>query len=125
MSNYVRTKDGIVYVGDLIKDEYGNYCDPKNYETDMELSYEYTIEEADSIEELIDIYVVDSKTNAFKNKILQKWNSHYILIDWSTNITYKLEDLPDYFANIRCAIFTDKGIIYIGDMNKEGGIEPR
>ncbi len=39
MSNYVRTKDGIVYVGDLIKDEYGNYCDPKNYETDMELSY--------------------------------------------------------------------------------------
>ena len=125
MSNYVRTADGIVYVGDLIKDEYGNYYDPKNYKTDMELSNEYTIEEADSIEELIDIYVVDSKTNSFKNKILQKWNSHHILIDWSTNITYKLEDLPDYFTNIRCAIFTDKGIIYIGDMNKKGGIEPR
>lgn len=54
MSKYIRTESGIIYVGDLIKDEYGNYCDPKNYETDMEVSNEYIIKEADTIEELCD-----------------------------------------------------------------------
>ena len=53
MSKYIRTESGIIYVGDLIKDEYGNYCDPKNYETDMEVGAEYIIKEADTIEELI------------------------------------------------------------------------
>ena len=54
MTKYIRTDREIIYVGDLIKDEYGNYCDPKNYETDMEVSNEYIIKESDSIEDLVD-----------------------------------------------------------------------
>lgn len=56
MSKYVRTDKEIIYVGDLIKDEYGNYCNPKNYETDMEVSNEYIIKEADTIKELCDVF---------------------------------------------------------------------
>ena len=55
---YIRTKDGIIYVGDLVKDEYGNYCDPKNYETDMEIEAKYILKEADTIKELCDIFKV-------------------------------------------------------------------
>lgn len=54
---YIRTKDNeIIYVGDLVKDEYGNYCDPKTIETDMEVSNEGIIKEADTIKELCDVF---------------------------------------------------------------------
>lgn len=52
---YIRTiNNEIIYVGDLIKDEYGNYCKPETIETDMEVSKEYIIKEADTIEELLE-----------------------------------------------------------------------
>lgn len=102
---YIRTKNGIIYVGDLIKDEYGNYCNPKNYDTDMEVSNEYIIKEADTIEELCDEIIGVDKTcyqflRAFPYKCAGFWS-----------------------GGVYGAIWTDKGLIYVAKMNDEGELE--
>lgn len=110
MSKYVRTDDEIIYVGDLIKDEYGNYCDPKNYETDMEVPKEYIIKEADTIEELCDEFVVVFED---KNHIVYsqfKWAMDKAMWSGMPFIIYG-------------AVWTDKGLIYGAKMNEKGDLE--
>lgn len=113
MSKYVRTENEIIYVGDLIKDEYGNYCDPKNYETDMEVSNEYIIKESDDLKELCDCFVyMDTKHNIIQYKYMIR-NSLC-----SNDMKYMKMGTEIYGA-----IWTDKGLIYVAKMNEEGDLK--
>lgn len=115
MSKYIRTESGIIYVGDLIKDEYGNYCDPKNYETDMEVSNEYIIKEADSIEKLCDGFAV---VGYYKNKPLL-FNTLYE----AQQFVYCNGCQDKDYIKIKGGIWTDKGFIYQAEINDKGGLE--
>lgn len=67
---------------------------------------------ADTIEELCDVFVIvkDSEGIEFwKNFKLLKNHSHHII--------------ENDFDNIYGAIWTDKGLIYVAKLNKEGGFE--
>lgn len=107
---YIRTKNEIIYVGDLIKDEYGNYCDPKNYETDMEVPKEYIIKEADTIEELCDGFI-------FKDTCTNKLH----LADLNDGIS--MLGVALFEETLRGFIETDKGLIYVAKMNEKGELE--
>lgn len=124
MSKYVRTENEIIYVGDLIKDEYGNYCDPKNYETDMEVTNEYIIKEADTIEKLCDEFVL------FYNDIKQgdipiPYATYERRGIWQKERENVVKEIfkKDRKAIIYGAIWTDKGLIYVAKMNEKGELE--
>ena len=115
MSKFIRTKDGIIYVGDLVKDEQGNYCDPKDYDT-IEVSAEYIIKEADTIDELCDGFYIDD-------------GQEFCPEDTFTNFD-KFKDSYEYY-NKYCVgkydgygfIKTPKGLIYVAKMNENGELE--
>lgn len=120
MSKYIRTENGIIYVGDLIKDESGNYCDPKNYETDMEVPNEYIIKESNTIEELCDEFRYkfcegDEHVGCYHYHYDGKW------YDKDEDIVGALSEKE--ILTIRGAIWTDKGLIYVAKMNEKGELE--
>ena len=117
---YIRTKDSIVFVGDLVKDEFGNYC-PKDSTDTMEIEAKYVIKEADNIEELCDEVVVEMKFNtgyvAHLNKNITELKSFVEYLKESCKVT------NDEMLNIYGAIWTDKGLIYVAQMNESGVLE--
>lgn len=119
MSKYIRTKDGIIYVGDLIKDEYGNYCDTKNYETDMEVPKEYIIKEADTIEELCDEFVIIYKD---EYKYFANCDKPFITNVKPYSLQKDTEEKLKYF-DYYGAVWTSKGLIYAAKMNDKGELE--
>lgn len=118
MSKYIRTKNEIIYVGDLIKDEYGNYCDPKNYETDMEVPNEYIIKEADTIEELSDRVFAFHKEDNWGIPDMEG----YYLDELKEEIIEDGKNSIDDFI-FKLAIWSDKGLIYVAQTNDEGELE--
>lgn len=94
--NYIRTEDGIYILSEAYwagnKDE--------------------IIAQADTIEELCDEFVVDSKVN----------NAHYTM-NWF-DLCEELADDRFYPSDeIYGAIWTDKGLIYVAKMNSNGEFE--
>ena len=108
MAKYIRTKDGIIYVGDLIKDDYGNYCDPKNYETDIEVSNEYIIKEADTIEDLCDEFRYEFDKFLKHEKCWQDKNTGMWYDSDNDTALNEIE-----ISTIKGGIWTDKGLIYV------------
>lgn len=69
--------------------------------------------QADTIEELCDEIVI-------KNRNSKK---PYLLEDWQKQELFKQKVKPDYITEIYGAIWTDKGVIFVAKMNKEGELE--
>lgn len=108
MSEYIRVKDGIVpakvfeFADRLRKELYGEGYDK-----------EIIIKEADAIEELCDMFVVD-------------YGDDHI-VSWSFEV---LEEHYEFYGKDYLqvkgrygAIWTDKGLIYVAKMNANGELE--
>lgn len=97
---YIRTKDGVYVLSEAYwagnKDE--------------------ILAEADTIEELCDLYI-DEETHA----IFHKHNGY--VINWKTNMVYSLKALSESYHSVKGAIYTDKGLIYVAKMNENGELE--
>ena len=93
---YIRTKDGIYKQTDIVRlaRSIAENCYPENYDYD-------NIKQADTIEELCDEFVFDG-----------------IVWDKLEDVMFCL-DKKDY-TKIYGAIWTNKGLIYVAKMNKEG-----
>ena len=105
---YVRTTEGIVYVGDCKKDENGDYCSGDNLEY-LEMKHEYIIKESDNLEDLCDEFIL------FDNENKIHYQSQEGSIWWLGAALYS--------ESIRGAIFTNKGIIYVVKMNENNKLE--
>ena len=120
MSKYVRTKNEIIYVGDLIKDEYGNYCKPETIETDMEVPNKYIIKESDNLKELCDSFYWDWE-DGFD---IHNFMNYSIAKDtWNEYVNDCLEDNEKPDKNMYGCIKTSKGVIYATKMDMEGELE--
>lgn len=103
---YVRTEDGIIYVGDLIKDENGDYCNTKDC---IELQGKYVLKESDHIDDLCDEFVLFDNENKihYKSKEGEIW--------WLGAALYT--------ESVRGAIFTNEGMKYVAKLNKNNDLE--
>ena len=114
---YIRTKDGIYELCDTYYMSCGGkttymYIDHKDRHTGIEIDSKLIINQADTIEELCDEFVIDDKRN----------NVHYLMeyydvIDEVNNGRIYKEDI------IYGAIWCDKGLIYVAKMNEKGCLE--
>lgn len=107
MNKYIRTKDCIFELNN------GLGQTPANVQLALIIE---NYKQADTIEELCDIYIEQDK-----KLILHKWNGNKMVIDWSTNQVYSLKELSA--CNIKGAIYTDKGLIYVAKLNDKGELE--
>ena len=96
---YIRTKDGI-----YLKDSFKDIC--------LEAS-ENAIAQADTIEELKDFYVVDCPQDRKMNRVftIKQEALHY------SQDCLKPQGIEH---TIHGAIWTDKGLIYVAEMNEDG-----
>lgn len=110
---YIRTQEGHIYeyveqrIHKTQHEKFGLYRHNLNSE------YEPIISQADTIEELCDLYI-DEETKT----IFHKYNGY--VINWHTNLVYSLKELIKEFHSIKGAIYTDKGLIYVAKMDSEG-----
>ena len=111
---YIRTEIGIyerveqrIYKAVYYPLKYGMYR--KDYKSDFEL----IINQADTIEELCDCFVTDGNRHIVWDKQQNK------------GITFEQvkESFTAYHFKIYGAIWTDKGLIYVAKMNKDGELE--
>ena len=124
---YIRTKNGIIDMnkynivcGTENKYERVKYVlkskkHRKNGQDYTVLLKEAFIKEADTIEELCDEIVIDCKENLSKKPFIHILSPKYYM---KRNIDYK-----DLTVNVYGAIWTNKGLIYVAKMNKEGELE--
>ena len=109
---YIRTKDGIYEV----EMEIAVDCDAPYYRVfgkDYDVPFEEVINQADTIEELIDEYVVGCSEDYEYPEYYPKVCVGWLLDDYSQE---------DGFV-IYGAIWTDKGLIYVAKMNDKGELE--
>ena len=124
---YIRTKDGrIIAFGE--KYAYPTRCsNGKTYfsfkeltEDRFEVMKEYNhwevLKQADTIDELCDLYI-DEETQI----IFHKHNGY--VINWKTNYVYTLKEVAKYFHSVKGAIYTSKGLIYVAKINDKGELE--
>lgn len=104
---YIRTKDGVYYVPSL------RYQNPEKCECEHGL----IIEQADTIEELCDYIVYNEYAENGNGKLMFK----KISLDFVKE-QLKLVML-DGAGNVKLAILTDKGLIYVAKMNEKGELE--
>ena len=106
MNQYVRTADRIIYVGDLIKDDNGDYCDANN---NIQIEDKYIIQEAEFIEPLIDNWISVFKEKTEDGKV--KWFQSFGGLAYYPKL--------DTFG----CILTDKGLIYVAKVNENNKVE--
>ena len=112
---YIRTKDGHLLDMTVFDVDINGYLFYKN-EPDIFTIYSKKdiIKQADTIEELCDAVVV------FQPPIFKP----YICLDTFSNIKKYYEGFSDWKRFIiKCAIWTDKGLIYVAKMNDKGELE--
>lgn len=106
MSKYIRTENGVydtskgIYIPSI-----------KMYAIGTETIYEKDIiNKADTIEELVDEYVV-IRDNTKINQLVRTDDTNYLK---------ELIKEDKRIIEIKGAIWTDKGLIYVANMNEEG-----
>lgn len=114
---YIRTKDDLYDTKNLM---YRTIKDNKVYRVGYDVekpTFEADIiAEADTPEELCDLYI-DEETKT----IFHKHNGY--VVNYRTNYVYSLESLIKVFHSIKGAIYTDEGLIYVIKMNDKGDWE--
>ena len=114
---YIRTKDGIyVVVREKLKELVVRKRDI-DFEPNFTILKKYIIAQADTIEELCDVFI--KKSNEPGNP--------YFNIGISANVVFdkKYEEFKTEFEHYDYygAIWTDKGLIYVAKMNEKGELE--
>ena len=97
---YIRTKDE-VYDSEKDNDKYR-----------LDLVFEKILKQADTIEELCDEFVIKHITSP-KPYVADKYQKTQILKDRQKTFEYGVKE-------IKGAIYTDKGLIYVAKMNDKG-----
>lgn len=110
--NYIRTKDNAIYKIENNKLIVGNI---KVNCKDLQALEQEGYKIADTIEELCDEFVVISKTQYF---ITTYSTATYNL----AHIRVIIDNLNDRYE-VKGAIWTNKGLIYVAKMNQEGELE--
>lgn len=123
---YVRTKDGIFKV---IKDDHPHYVHVEMKYTPGVMLHESVIEKsADSIDELCDECVMESKDHSYRTLLMKLYDDKISFFDSfmkdvkSELLNYSRNRLQKGFA-IYGAIWTDKGLKYVAKMNEKGELE--
>lgn len=114
MNKYIRTKDGRIL-------EWGKLNELTKLSIDI---CEETIEEADTIEELCDEFVLvkDNYKTLLEleaNRTIKNGFLKDIKSDWLSYIDDYLEQGSELYG----AIWTDKGLIYVAKINDKGELE--
>lgn len=116
-SKYIRLKDGTICddIEKYLLDEEGNYCE---FRTFMGINEEVIIipkdnieKESDNLEDLCDEFIWDEQIICFSDK--DKF--HYENDDYIFDL-----DKEKIKEGIYAAVWTDKGLIYVARMNKDG-----
>ena len=126
MKRYIRTQDGhIIDVGVFIENRDGE-CH-LHWTDDMmkgggHVIYNATpfVKEADTIEELVDVYVAIYKEDPYDGKPISEPSIIYLPIMERYSYLYTGDET---IKTIFGAIWTDKGIIYVAKRNEEGRLE--
>ena len=125
---YIRTKDGKIIGFDtwkelLVDNNKWLFLEKDDYTCCIAGSY--IIKQADTIDKLCDEFVIDNWLEIGK-PILCKYhkdkNVLYYIDEHGFNCLYA-PDLLKAKCEIKGAIWTDKGLIYVAKMNKEGELE--
>ena len=147
MSKYIRTNDGIYEVGEKVivepnnnpnisrfPNESGYYITRKNFLGGIDFNYvgeSEIIKEAGTIEELCNEFVAHWKDDDKEFGI----NGEYYKRNNDKRRYFQYENVDEMFLaisyytgdsdrlNIYGAIWTDKGLIYVAKMNKDGKLE--
>ena len=110
---YIRTKDGI-YENEKCR-IITNVAGEKMLYANGQLFNNFSIiKQSDTIEELCDKWVFDNEfgeRNVIKN------------IDYKFTLIIMKRLFPKHVFNVKLAIFTDKGLIYVAKMNEKGELE--
>lgn len=115
---YIRTKDNAIYKIENNKLIVGNI---KVNCKDLQALEQEGYKIADTIEELCDEFVGEFVDG--EKVILEKWNGNKFVIRWATNMVSMIKDLNKTYANVKGAIWTNKGLIYVAKMNDDGELE--
>jgi len=117
MPKYIRTKDRIYGVIEENSNYYkccydnGRITLVAKFDNDVN-GFSKALNQADTIEELIDEFVIEYRD---ESKIISIYdNTDEFLIE------HKDEIESGYIKNIYGAIWTDKGLIYVAKMNEDG-----
>lgn len=110
---YIRTNEGIYEVVDTYETKYVVGYTEDGFE--KVVYKENIIAEADTIEELCDEFVIIPKNDWGKNYLAYGVNTKF-LKESIYNLNYPIKDVYG-------AIWTDKGLIYVAKMNKDGKFE--
>ena len=126
---YIRTKDGHIFEIEKDLGKYGKskavvICDFDGNFIDVE-KQNMILNQADTIEELCDEFVLRYKND--KNEYL---NDRASIIGFEISKEeldrhdyHIMEQGIKYYAELWCAIWTDKGLIYVAKMNEKGEME--
>jgi len=114
---YIRTKDGIIkysdyYFIDNTCEESFKSCNGVYY-----LSPKDIIKQADTIDELINRYVIVTKTRNYSYKILTRYQFGNL------SRLKLIEGIKEGKIKVFGAIWTDKGLTYVAKMNEKGELE--
>lgn len=110
---YIRIKDGKIYdTKDLTKCEDKRF--PNGWFTEFGVAL-LSVNEADTIEALCDCVVYECLPKKYQDEYHKHEVSSVESLEWNRE--------PKRFANVYGAIWTDKGLIYVAKMNKEGCLE--
>ena len=88
-------------------------CELKKDNSYLSASKEWVLAKSENLEELCDLFI-DEETKT----IFHKHNGY--VINWKTNMVYSLKELAKSFHNVKGAIYTDKGLIYVAKIDNEG-----
>jgi len=114
MNKYIRTKDRIFEVNENGETYNGYGCKSKN--GTVKIHKKDIIKEADTIEELVDEFVIKHINNS-NPYVVDEYQKTEILKDrQKAFVEYGVEE-------VKCAIWTDKGLIYVAKMNEKGELE--
>ena len=120
---YIRTKDGIYEFVDFPKTDSANHYGYKDKKTGinmlMTLNESKKYSQADTIEELCDFFLIWDKNQHNGVPVFVPPNKDLLGVKMLL-----LEGMRrGYECWLRGAIWTDKGLIYVARMNKEGELE--
>lgn len=115
--NYVRTSDGRIF--ETNGSEYWDNCilHSKLYPEELEKFKKTIIKQADTMDELINRYVIVSKHRNYSYKIYSKCQFGKL----SRN--YLLNKIKEGNTKVFGAIWTNRGLIYRAIMNEEGQLK--
>ena len=123
MKKYIRTKDGRVF--NFIEKQPHNYILVNNKETygDICIDIDEILKQADTIEELCDEFVLVDENYCHDFYIDHYYDDMVEVYEEEKERCKNPFPYPRKPRMFYCAIWTDKGLIYVAKMNEKGELE--